>query len=335
MGTLSRLSTEYPVDSLTLIPPAPGASTYYPGGCANESISYYWQEGIKEYGPNMCAFAADNTAIGGLVYGTFPVPNFVVDKTDNATPHYPNDAGETFDLDTRTGRATYGTADVIFWCSFPKKLDTSCSPGNPEGKPFCAPFPTVVYAHGYGSSRGEITSYMGRQASMGIASCALDSPGHGGNIILKKAGLGLVVASKYGIPNFGEVLFKGRDRDLDNDGDPDPGGDIYSANLFHTRDMLTQASLEFMQFVRIMRAMDGRKGKDGTVLGDFDGDGTPDMGGPAATIGLWGISMGGLITGILGGAEPAVDATVPISGGAGLTDATLRSTVRHGNNARP
>jgi len=334
-GPMARLAQEYPVDSLELVAPdglSVGNGKMFPGGCSGHAFNLYWQKGISEYGPNMCAFAADNSTMGGLIYGSFPVPYFVADKDGRATPHYPDDSDESFDMDPMTGRATYGTDRVTFWCSFPPRLDTSCSPGNPEGKPFCAPFPLSVYSHGYGSVRAEATSYMGRQNALGMAACALDSPGHGGRAILAKLKtLGASVAAElesYKAKNFPEAFFQGRDRDLNNDGQEDSGGDIYSADLFHTRDMLTQSALEFMQFVRILRSMDGtRKAKDGSILGDFDGDGQLDIGGPKGRIGLWGISMGGLITGILGGAEPAVDATVPISGGACLTDVTLRSTV--------
>ncbi len=334
-GPMARLSSEYPVDSLQLVTPdglAAGGGQMFAGGCSGHAVNLYWQKGISEYGPNMCAFAADNSSMGGLIYGSFPVPYFVADKQGRATPHYPDDSDESIDVDTQSGRATYGTDRVTFWCSFPKQLDTSCSPGNPEGKPFCAPFPVAVYSHGYGSVRAEVTSYMGRQNALGMAACALDSPGHGGRAILAELKvLGASVAAElasYKAKNFPEAFFQGRDRDLNNDGQEDSGGDIYSADLFHTRDMLTQSALEFMQFVRILRNMDGvRKAKDGSVLGDFDGDGKPDIGGAGGHIGLWGISMGGLITGILGGAEPAVDATVPISGGACLTDVTVRSTV--------
>jgi len=334
-GPMARLATEYPVDSLELVAPdglSVGGGHMFPGGCSGHAVNLYWQKGINEWAPNMCAFAADNTTMAGMIYGTFPVPYFVADKQGRATPHYPDDSDESFDIDTQTGHATYGTDRVTFWCSFPPQLDTSCSPGNPEGKPFCAPFPVAVYSHGYGSVRAEVTSYMGRQNALGMAACALDSPGHGGRAILSQLKLlGASVAvelAAYKVKNFPEALFQGRDRDLNNDGQEDSGGDIYSADLFHTRDMLTQSALEFMQFVRIVRNMDGvHKAKDGSILGDFDGDGKPDIGGPLGRIGLWGISMGGLITGILGGAEPAVDATVPISGGASLTDVTIRSTV--------
>jgi hypothetical protein len=61
------------------------------------------------------------------------------------------------------------------------------------------------------------------------------------------------------------------------------------------------------------------------VAGDFDGDGKPDLGGPDATYGTWGESLGGILSGIHGAVDAYVTAAVPGSGGAGLTDIGVRS----------
>ncbi len=61
------------------------------------------------------------------------------------------------------------------------------------------------------------------------------------------------------------------------------------------------------------------------VAGDFDGDGVPDLGGPSATIGSWGESLGGILSGIHGALDPNVTAAVPGSGGGGLSDIGVRS----------
>lgn len=345
-GPFARLATEFPVDSLTPTPVtnAQGEpSLLTTGSCGAEALDVYYQKGLQEYPPNMCAYVADSAALGAFVWGTYDAPNFMVDKSGRTDParsgrllgdpdylSYPNDVDEEIDVDPERGTGTYAHAKVTWWCALPKKRDNGCTPGNPEGKPFCQPFPTLLYAHGYGSQRGEIAEFLGRQVSMGVASCGIDSFGHGGNVLLqsKKLGLALAFLGPYHVPGFERTLFAGRDRDLNNDGMADPGGDFYSANLFHTRDNLRQSTLEFMQLVRILRSMDGKRlGRDGGVYGDFDHDGDPDIGGPEGTVALWGISLGGLITGVLAGAEPSVDGVVTISGGAGLTDATLRSTV--------
>ena len=110
---------------------------------------------------------------------------------------------------------------------------------------------------------------------------------------------------RYGVPEFSAVLTIGRDRDLNNDGFADSGADQWTADVFHTRDMVRQEALEHMQLVRILRSIDGRQAEDGTVLGDIDGDGAPDLGGPENTIGAWGISLGGIVSGVLAGAACA------------------------------
>ena len=65
---------------------------------------------------------------------------------------------------------------------------------------------------------------------------------------------------------------------------------------------------------------------DGQKLFDIDGDGHPDIGGPNTIIGAWGISLGGVITGVLAGAEPGLDTVSPNAGEIGLADVAVRST---------
>ena len=82
--------------------------------------------------------------------------------------------------------------------------------------------------------------------------------------------------------------------------------------------MVRQSVVDHMQFVRILRHL-----TDST--GDFDGDGILDLGGPTAIFGMWGISLGGVISGVMAGAEPSLDAASPNAGGAGLVDVAVRS----------
>jgi hypothetical protein len=177
--------------------------------------------------------------------------------------------------------------------------------------------------------------HMGRHTAMGAAACALDFKGHGLNRWREDpAAAGALLAAtgtftQYGVPELGGVLTLGRDRDLNSDGLSDPGADMWTADVFHTRDMVRQIVLEHMQFVRILRSMDGEtRDQDGHVLGDVDGDGEVDLGGPNATLAMWGISLGGIVAGVLAGAEPSLDAVSPNAGGAGLTDVSTRSTER-------
>jgi hypothetical protein len=334
-GPWSRLAKEFPVESFTPLKAVmdDGSSrNVAPGACLGQAVNEFWFKAINgtgEFPPNMCAFAADNASIGGLVVGSFKTPNFMVNKDGRPTDLKRNDDDERFHIDAERGTGTYGTQDATFWCALPApKPGVACTPGNPEGKPFCQPYPMSIYAHGYGGSRAEVTSYFGRLTQMGTAACAIDLHSHGGRAVRRAAAPLLSVIKGFRVKNMVDLFFEGRDRDINDDGREDPGADYYVADVSHSRDNLRQAALDISQMVRIFRSMDGaRKATDGSVFGDLDGDGAPDMGGTRGTISVWGISLGGLVSGIVGGLEPDVDATLPISGGAGLVDIAARATV--------
>jgi hypothetical protein len=65
--------------------------------------------------------------------------------------------------------------------------------------------------------------------------------------------------------------------------------------------------------------------------GDLNGDGVVDFGGTRngqpTPIYVWGESLGGLTAMMLGALDPAITAVAPVSGGAGLTDVAVRTTV--------
>ena len=202
--------------------------------------------------------------------------------------------------------------------------------------PFCKPFPTILYGHGYGGSRAEVAvGHMGRTTAMGYAMCATDAYGHGLNVFADENTLeGALFASKLereldklGIPEMRRIMVQGRDRDLNNDTVPDSGADMWTSDVFHTRDMVRQSVLETVQMVRILRNMDGtQQDSTGKLLGDVDGDGIVDIGGAKNTVGMWGISLGGILSGVAAGAEPTLNAVSPNAGGGGLVDIAVRSS---------
>ncbi len=285
---------------------------------------------MNEVEANLCALEADASALEAVVGGEFDVPYLLQDKDGIGTEKYPADNDEIWQIDPHNGILEYGREKVTFWCGIPKEA-ADCPDGNPESLPFCAPFPTVLYAHGYGSSRGEMISHMGRHAAMGQALCAIDGASHGLNAAKESAELmatftlakplynGWDAASMIG------MLTRGRDRDLDNDGISDSGGDMWTADLFHTRDMVRQLVLEHIQFVRLLRSAEATL-SNGQMLGDIDGDGELEIGGPHTTIGMWGISLGGIVSGVMAGADPGLDTVSPNAGGAGLVDIAVRSS---------
>ncbi len=346
-GPLRRFAEEFPVEQFTAFTRndwraiggdtplrTGGDARLLDGGCLNNA--YVTLAGQFDGDQQICGGYADYASIGGMFGGTFTAPNLLVDKDREATPMYPADEDEVFELEAEAGKAVYGTSEVTYFCVLPREdarpADVACEPGNPEGKPWCKPYPVVFYTHGYGSFKGEIVLHAGRHAQMGMAACGIDSYGHGRSIVFQDGcegssdfELSKLLLNRYGVPELTTMIFYGRDRDLNNDGCRDGGADQWTANLFHTRDIVRQSVLEEMQFIRILHAVDGvRRDGSGHILGDIDGDGEPDIGGARSVTGAWGISLGGQLLGVLAGAEPSIDAVSPNAGGAGLTDISVR-----------
>src|SRR5207245_4852753 len=131
--------------------------------------------------------------------------------------------------------------------------------------------------------------FAGPMAQLGIALCSVDAFGHG--LVIAPEFKDLIDAvvrggqDVQGIPvgALFKVLSPGRARDLNNDGIPDSGGDFWSADMFHTRDVIRQSVVDWMQLVRILRSFDGRgkmaMGNQLLLAGDFNNDGVPDLGG--------------------------------------------------------
>jgi hypothetical protein len=181
--------------------------------------------------------------------------------------------------------------------------------------------------------------YAGVFARLGIATCAIDAFAHGtpfpanppeGSLVSEDLVIQLIknFAPDY-LPIYDFIKGK-RVRDINMDGNLDSAGDFWTFDALHTRDTVRQTVVDLLQFTRILRAMGGRADvdRDGNedILGDFDGDGIQDVGGRKASLSAWGISLGGIVTGVFAGVEPALDAAVIQSGGGGLADIAVRSS---------
>lgn len=211
-----------------------------------------------------------------------------------------------------------------------------------------APFPVSIYGHGYTSSRVEMLGFAGNLAKFGIASVGIDSYGHGLDLSQVERESIAAIIGQYKFKPLVDAIFKGRARDLDNDLVDNSGGDFWVADTFHTRDIVRQSVIDWIQLIRVFHAFGtydmGDVNGDGKseVAGDFNGDGIPDVGGPEYptqswwTKGpgvrnpghdffVWGQSLGGILAGILPAVEPAIAAAVPVAGGAGLGDIGVRS----------
>jgi hypothetical protein len=207
------------------------------------------------------------------------------------------------------------------------------------------PYPTVIEGHGYTSMKFEILGFAGNLGKHGIAVCGMDSVGHGMGIPQEFMDeINEFCTPPYDPPELEQLcslidplldLLIGRARDLNNDREEDSGGDFWSADTFHTRDIVRQTIIDQMQLVRIIRSFDGERvwkfdinqnGLKDDIAGDLNADGEMDFGGWTNDFYTWGISLGGILSGLLAGIEPAITAAAPVSGGAGLIDIAARST---------
>ncbi len=251
------------------------------------------------------------------VSGTFRAPR-LLDMTTTGTLDaraWPND------LHHASVRERIGSHEVQFWCAIPK-AEFKADPN--------APAPVVLYAHGYTSNKLEQLG-LALHAKFGIAGCSIDAVLHGVDLPEDTRGTVQNVLSLLGMGPAFAALVEGRMQDMDGDGTLDVGGEFFTGYMFRTRDNLRQTVLDWMSLVRLIRAfgtmdmldVDG----DGTAerLGDFDADGTIDIGGEDAVFFASGTSLGGLVSATLAGIEPAVVAAAPISGGGGLVDLSTRS----------
>jgi hypothetical protein len=215
--------------------------------------------------------------------------------------------------------------EVYFHIAVPRKEVSARGEGNQV--------PLVLLSHGHGSSRIEIASFGGHFARHGLATIAIDCVSHGiGGLGEFETAMISTLLDPIGFEPLRNALFTDRALDFNNDGIKDSGYDFWTSYLFHTRDLVRQSALDYMQLVRIIRSFDGNRkwnfdlNGDGEneLAGDFDGDGNIEFG-QGSTISMVGASLGGIVSAVVGSLEPEITAIVPISGGGGLGDVSLRS----------
>jgi hypothetical protein len=250
------------------------------------------------------------------------------------TTPYLSGAPDSPDPDARwhldeVARGNTGGRDTVqVWIFVPR--------ARPDATP---PFPVAFNAHGYGAGAVQAIAFAGYFARFGIATVAANAPEHGFPLPAAAASTLRTYLRGLCLGPFGNAMVAGRSRDVNGDGNADSGANFLTAHIFHTRDMIRQTALDYMQVARAMTEPawsqpgavdyngDGRR----DAPGDLDGDGTVDVGGTRdgrpVPFYIWGESLGGITSMVLGGLDPAFVAVAPISGGAGLTDVSVRSTV--------
>ena len=325
-GKLSWVGSEYPagVTSLedmrvrTLDNPnvkiVPGDQFRQFGGKLFELYGGAQSEGTKKFLDDELKFV-DFYASGAITSPQFFSRN---DSAGNRLPLY----DEVFDLQASRGVASTRPESVPFIMSAPKGR---------AGKPA----PVVIFVHGHGSSKLDGLLLMGPFARFGLATISIDAVSHGIGLDSTTQELVSAVVKPYGLEPMTKALFKGRGLDWNGDGIIDSGVDYWTAYVLHTRDVVRQTVIDEMQLVRTLRSFDGVRRWDFDVnhdgqpdlAGDFDGDGIVDIGGPDAPIYVSGASLGGILTSLVGGIEPDVDAMLPILPGGYLSEIGTRSSL--------
>jgi hypothetical protein len=275
-------------------------------------------EALSQIGEITSEIILDNyRAFGGqVVGGSFSTPDFLVDKDDDGR----DDSEETFVVDLNAGTAVYQQREVVFTCVLPKAHVSE------------PPYDVVMWGHGYGSSRFEFASFVWAVNRIGKAACSFDFPGHGIDVDGDQLDSIETILSGMGLLPFLHHLQDNRARDLDNDGNSQSGGDQWSADAFHTRDMVRQAVVDWMAMSRALRDCgQGTMVRDGdgaeVVSCDWDGDNLPDIGGPDTKLYIAGASLGGINASVAAAVMPELTAVVPIVSGGGLLDIGLRSDI--------
>ncbi|MBW2526781.1 MAG: hypothetical protein JRI23_21540 [Deltaproteobacteria bacterium] len=196
------------------------------------------------------------------------------------------------------------------------------------------PAPVVVAGHGYQTNRFESVQLANYLTQFGVATITIDGPSHGIGLGDLELAVAKGLASEFGMSVAIDSILADRAFDQNGDELKDPGADFWSSYLFHTRDMVRQFSLDYLQLVRLIRSFDGKRRWDfdldgdgeNELAGDFDADGVVDIGGDAPIYSFGG-SLGGFMATLLASLEPAVELTIPISAGGGVSYIGMRSHI--------
>ncbi len=256
----------------------------------------------------------ENQYVDHVVIGTYQSPFLEGDPQGN-------DPDARFHLNFQTGQGDIRSDTVSWMMTVPKQQGT-----------YKQPFPISLFGHGVGGNFTEALLYGGNYARNGIATIVINMPQHG-----LPDDLSVSVPAKADLyPDclapWVDAVLTTRAVDRNGDGIKDPGWWWWTSHIANVRDNVRQGTLDEMQLTRILRTFDGttKSGQDYNgdgvedLAGDFDADGVPDVGGKQ-NIYAAGESLGGIMSEIQGGIDHQLTATVPMSGGGGLTDIGYRS----------
>lgn len=329
IGPFARLATEFPPEMNLLDvrdPPASGTTKIVPGDqFMPMAKSLYSQFGATNKPEELKMFFENFAFIDFNALGTIDSPQFFPRyEADGVTQLSLND--QTWQFNADTGEAFIRKEGVNFWLMVPKFRK--------------GPAPVAIFVHGHGSTKFDAMNFAGFLARQGIATLGIDAVSHGVDI---DPGLIAVVLAQFeinGLAGMGKGIIDGRALDQNYDGKLDSGVDFWTSYIFHTRDTVRQSAVDIMQVVRTLASFDGKHtwkhdangDKKDDLAGDFDGDGTVDVGG-SAPVHMVGGSLGGIMASVMAGTEPKIETAVSIIAGGVLGEVGTRSSLGGVRNA--
>jgi hypothetical protein len=337
LGPLSRLATEYPVDvpaevktmdgrtvaGLARVREVPRDSTQnpyiVPGTQFLPMLPDVFRGLFGNIGPQEQALIEAHKFIDFHAVFAIESPQFFrrVDAEGKTLPLY----RQVFELNPDTGAAFTRREASFAWITVPK---------NRKG-----PVPVVILGHGYTGNKLDPLMYGGYFARFGLACMGIENVSHGLDFSsTEKELLQGIFRSRQMEGLFTSIVENDRAFDHNGDGRKDSAADFWTSYIGHTREVVRQSAVDYMQLVKVLRGFDGQRkwnwdtNRDGNrtndLAGDFDGDGVVDIGG-TATINIAGSSLGGIMSALMAGLEPQIGVAIPVAGGAGLPDIGVRS----------
>lgn len=271
-----------------------------------------------------------NRYVDYYMVGSFMAPQLYFREDEEGNPIRMNDQSWPPDLDRVAAPAK--PEQVYFTLVVPRKEISVRA----EGKPA----PIVIVGHGHTGNRFDAINLGPYFARYGLATLAIDNPGHGLSLSAEEREMAETVFNLFGLLPFTKAVFKDRARDLNYDGINDSGGDYWDFYMFHTRDNVRQTALDYMNLIRLFNSFDGERrwafdlNEDGQneLAGDFDADGVIDVG-LGSQFTMTGASLGGIMSMLMGTIEPQIKAIAPIVGAGGLGLVSRRSINQSVRNA--
>ncbi|MBS1151810.1 MAG: hypothetical protein H6Q89_3508, partial [Myxococcaceae bacterium] len=300
LGPMSRLAEEFPGNIKNLLsvrlPTAGGADELRPVNVKIVPGDYFWrtakdliaaQAGGKISAANQQVLEG-HKFIDFHVAFTFESPQLFPrcatpegqdaecpskDKPENANNKVLPLEKQTWKIDPLTGEAFTRSETVTVWLTVPKFRK--------------GPAPVVILGHGYTGTKLDPLFYGGFFARQGLASIGMENVSHGVGLPPADLEVAKALFVAPGLePFFNALVLNHRATDQDGDGVADSGADFWTSLIFHTRDVVRQTAVDYMQLVRILRSFDGsrkwgdanKSNKEG-LAGDFNGDGVVDVGG--------------------------------------------------------